>query len=341
MIRHSVPTLGAEEADAASRVIQSGMVAQGREVEAFEQETAALVGRKYGVAVSSGTAALHLSLAALGCGPESVVGLPAYACASLVTAVGINGSVSRLVDIDGQFAMKIKQFPQDADTLIVPHLFGRTADLPDAENVIEDIAQSIGNGTGAASKVAVASFYATKLLTTGEGGMMLTDDSAIAEFARDHRDYDNRDDYQQRYPYKMTDIQAAMGRVQLRRLPEFIARRREIAGSYTEGLAGLPVGLPDTTPDHACFRYVVMTDQREAAESFLNARGIEAKRPVYSPAHRYFQTECPANVRLEAEYPGSDRAHAEALSLPIHPGLSEIEVNTVIDAVREFFEESH
>ena len=340
MIRHSLPTLGEEEADAAARVIRSGMVAQGREVQAFEEETAAFVGRRYGVAVSSGTAALHLSLRALGCGPESVVGLPAYACASLVTAVGMNNSVSRLLDIDERFAMNIKQIPQDADTLIVPHLFGGVAELSDAENVIEDIAQSIGNGTGAGSKVAVASFYATKLLTTGEGGMVLTDDSAIAEFARDHRDYDNRDDYRQRYPYKMTDVQAAMGRVQLTKLPGFLERRRVVAERYREGLAGLPVVLPEHWDQHAYFRFVVLTDQRERLETFLNARGIEAKRPVYSPAHRYFERTCPANVRVAGDYPRADRAHAEALSLPIHPQMSDAEVGTVVKAVEQFFEES-
>ena len=193
MIRHSLPTLGNEEADAVAAVIRSENIAQGVEIEAFERETADFVGRKHGVAVSSGTAALHLSLAALNADSTTIAAIPDYACASLVTAAKLQGVRAHLVDIGEQFNIHVKQIPQNADISIVPNLFGGIAELPESTVVIEDIARSIGGETGKGSSVAVASFYATKLMTTGEGGMVLTDDQSIAEFVRDRRDYDNRD----------------------------------------------------------------------------------------------------------------------------------------------------
>lgn len=341
MIRHSLPKTGSEEADAVAVVVRSGKIAQGAEVEAFEREVAEFSGRKFGIAVSNGTAGLHLSVGTLGAGlglSSTTCAVPVYACASLVTATGMQGVRAHLVDISEHFNVDIKQIPHDADISIVPHLFGAKAALPTTGMVIEDIAQSIGGDTGKRSPIAVASFYATKLMTTGEGGMVLTDDESIAEYIRDRRDYDNRDTFVQRFAYKMTDMQAAMGRVQLRRLPSFIARRREIASRFTEAFASLPLELPGGA-GHVYFRYVVLTPEREALEAHLNASGVEAKRPVYKPAHHYFDgEERGTDVVLEDRYPVADRAHEEALSIPIHPSLSDVDVDTIINSVTEYFE---
>jgi dTDP-4-amino-4,6-dideoxygalactose transaminase len=184
---------------------------------------------------------------------------------------------------------------------------------------------------------AVASFYATKLITTGEGGMVLTDDEGLADTLRDRRDYDNRDDFVPRFAYKMTELQAALGRVQLERLPEFLARRRDIAGRYYAAFRDLPLGLPD--PDgHLFFRFVVTTDEQPMFLARLNEEGIEAKRPVYRPAHQYVyegvarELAWCAGPCLEA-----DRIHETAVSLPIHPAMTEKEVESVIAAVRGYF----
>jgi perosamine synthetase len=193
--------------------------------------------------------------------------------------------------------------------------------------IIEDIAQSMGADTGRASPVAVTSFYATKMLTTGgEGGMVFADDEGLAAYVRDRRDYDNRDDYVQRYNYKMTEMQAAIGRVQLRRLPGFVERRRAIAAQYSEAFAGLPITLPDAA-GHVYFRYVVATADRDKLEAFLREHGVEAKRPVYRPLHHYFG----------GDFPGADRAHNECLSLPIYPTLTAAGVARVIELVRRYF----
>lgn len=344
-IHHSAPTIGAEEIEAVSRVLQTGRLAQGAEVEAFEAECAAFVGREYGVAVGSGTAALHLALAAVGVEAGTMVAVPSYACAALMTAVGLQNGRSLLCDVGPDYHLAVDAMPKDWGAAVVAHLFGGTAaipksgpDLPEGERIVEDIAQSMGGATGRATRVAITSFYATKLMTTGEGGMLFTDDEGMAGFARDRRDYDNRDDFVQRFSYKMTDFQAAMGRVQLKRLPGFIARRRAIAQRYDEALLDLPLRLPES-PGHVYFRYVVASDRRETLERFLNAQGVEAKRPVYRPAHLCVQKAAsPEAVLLAGGYPGADEAHRTALSLPIHPSMVDDDAGRVVESVRRSFE---
>lgn len=335
LIQHSAPAIGDEEIEAVTRVMRSGRIAQGPEVEAFEEECAALVGRKHAVAVSSGTAALHLALNALGVDKDTRVAIPAYACASLLTAVSLQDARAELCDIDDDYNLDHGTMPGGANVTILPHLFGKAASVPDATTVIEDIAQSIGGNTGAATPVAIASFYATKLVTAAEGGMVLTDDADLAEHVRDRRDYDNRDDFIQRFSYKLNDIQAAIGRVQLRRLPEFIDRRKGIAFKFLEGLHDLPIDLPDPE-NHIFFRFVIRLDEREALQAHLAERGIEAKRPVYKPAHEYFAGRGNDRVSIPGGLLGCDRAHRCALSLPIHPNMLDQDVDHVINCVRQF-----
>lgn len=338
MIPHSKPTLGKEESKAVARVLESGRIAQGAEVEAFEAECAESVGRKFGVAVSSGTTALQLALHALGWEESTTVAYPSYACAALTTAVINAGATPALCDIGADYNLDLMEIPESAAGVIVPHLFGAPAELPNSMPCIEDIAQSIGGPTGKSGIVTIASFYATKLMTTGEGGMVLTDDEALADFVRDRRDYDNRDTYARRFAFKMTDMQAAIGRVQLRRLPDFIDLRKGIAAHYSDAFAGLPLDLPDAK-DHVFFRYVVGTDRREALGTYLQAAGVDAKRPVHRPAHQYFNAEEHGErVVMRGDYSGSERAHERALSLPIYPTLSESDRDTIIEAVRRFFD---
>ena len=328
MIPHSKPDIGAEEIGAAARVLESGMLAQGREVEAFETECAAFLGRRHAVATSSGTAALHLALIALGAGEGDAVALPAYACAALLQPVTWLRARPVLCDAGPDCNLDADGVPESARAVVAAHLFGKPGPVPYAERAVEDIAQSFGGPTGRAGRIAVASFYATKLLTTGEGGMLVTDDAGVAELARDLRDYDNRDDFRPRYACKMTEFQAAVGRVQLTRLPGFIARRREIAARYTEAFAGLPLGLPDAT-GHVFFRYVLRTARREALGAHLVAGGVEAKRPVYRPLHHYTGDTCDS----------AETAHDECLSIPIYPALTSQEAGNVIYSVQSFFGE--
>jgi perosamine synthetase len=327
MIPHSAPMIGEEEVQAVTEVLRSGQLAQGREVEAFEAECAERVGRQHTVAVNSGTSALHLALLALDVKPHDGVAMPSYVCASVLQAALHTKADPRLADIGPDFNLDMATLPDGYAAVIVPHLFGARAQLPEGASVIEDIAQSIGGPTGTEGCIAVASFYATKLMTTGEGGMVFTDDEALAEHVRERRDYDNREDLVKRFNYKMTDMQAALGRAQLRRLSEFIERRREIAARYDDAFSELPLA-PPTGVDHVYFRYVVRLSDRDALMKHLHDGGVDAKRPVHKPLHDYFG----------GMFPKSERAHFEALSLPIYPSLVEDQVDRVIDSVHRFFD---
>lgn len=328
MIPHSAPCLGEDEAAAAVRVLRSGRLAQGEEVSAFERECADFLGWRYGVAVNSGTSALHLALGALGVRDNDPVAVPSYACAALITAVGLQRARSVLCDIGPDLNLDPSGVPRDCVAAIVPHLFGAPATLPTGVKIIEDIAQSMGGNPAGRTPVAITSFYATKLMTTGEGGMLLTNNEDFAEHARDRRDYDNRDEFVLRNNYKMTDIAAAVGRVQLGRLLQFLARRRAIAKQYQAAFAGLPMRLPNPE-GHVFFRYVIETRHRDELEMYLRERGVEAKRPVYRPAHHY----------LGGDFPNAERAHRECLSLPLYPALNDAEIDHVIESVRGFFRE--
>lgn len=327
MIPHSKPYLGEEEVAAAARVIRSGRLAQGAEVAAFEAECAALTGRRCAVAVSSGAAAIHLGLLALGIGVGDMVAMPSYACAALFQATRWAGAQPLLCDSGPDWNLNPDAVPQGVRAVILPHLFGAPARIPHTSGALmEDIAQSIGGETGKTGVIAIASFYVTKMLATGEGGMILTDDAALAEEVRDRRDYDCRNDDKPRFAYKMTDIQAAIGREQLKRLPEFVSRRRAIAAQYLEAFAGLPLALPNPA-GHVFFRFVVATPHRGALEAALAQDGIEAKRPVYCPAHH----------ALGGVFPMAERAHRECLSIPIYPAMTSLETRDVIECVLKFF----
>ena len=327
MIPHSAPLIGAEERAAVDRVIASGHIAQGTEVAAFEEECAAALGRRYGIAVNSGTSALHLALLASGVRDGAPVAVPSYACAALITAVGLAGGEAAVCDIGSDYNLDVDTVPPGCPFAIVAHLLGAPSAVPQGPVIIEDVAQSMGGDTGRASAIAITSFYATKMITTGEGGMVFTDDEGLAAYVRERRDYDKRDDFETRFNYKMTDMQAAMGRVQLRRLPEFIARRRAIAAHYDAAFAELPLALPQGD-GHVYSRYVVGTDQRAALEKHLHDEGVDAKGPVHRPAHHYLGGQCPQ----------AEAAHEKALSMPVHPSLVDGDVARVIDSVRTFFD---
>lgn len=327
MIPHSKPCVGTDEERAVARVLQSGMLAQGAEVAAFEDECAAFLGHQHAIAVSSGTAGLHLSLLALGLQGKWVA-YSSYACAALTQAVCMAGAKAVLCDCDEDGNLDWSEVEDDVDGVIAAHLFGKVGPLEERGiPVIEDIAQSYGAPCGTKTLLSVTSFYATKLMTTGEGGMIFCDDAGLAEYLRDLRDYDNRDDFQPRFAYKLTEMQAAMGREQLKKFPDFLQRRKAIATKYTAAFKDLPLRLPPSDPDHLYFRYVVGTDAWSALADSLARDGVSASRPVHHPAH----------FDLGGDYPMATRLHEESLSLPLYPALSDSDVDAVIQSVLRFF----
>ncbi|MBT6147219.1 MAG: hypothetical protein HOH74_17415, partial [Gemmatimonadetes bacterium] len=263
MIPHSCPTLGEEEARAAARVVQSGHVAQGREVEAFEAEVAERLGRTHAVAVSSGTVALGLTLSALNVAEGRVL-MPSYVCSALLHATRQAGAQPALADVadDGNLAATTA-VSEPLRAIIVPHLFGQPAPVAAIAGagvpVIEDLAMALGTrDVGGEGIAAVCSFYATKVITSaGEGGMVVTDDAGLAREVRSRREYDGQDPGVLRWNAKLTDVAAAVGRIQLRRLDEFVAARRHLADAYRTALASTRFKLPPDQPAANHYRFVL------------------------------------------------------------------------------------
>lgn len=305
-----------------------------------------MLGLPPGVAVSSGTAALHLALLGLGIGPGDEVILPSYVCVAPLHAIQYVGATARLADVDPDTynldPLDVRRrLTRRTRAIIVPHQFGLPADL-DAIlalglPVIEDCAQAFGaryrdRPAGSFGAVSVVSFYATKLLTTGEGGMLLSRDRRLLNRIRDRRDYDERRGHVVRYNYKLTDFQAALGRSQLRRFPAMLARRAAIAGRYRRCWADLPIGLPgvDTTRTHAYHRFVVSVPASAVAFARrLVALGVTARLPVFRPIH--------TTLGLGG-FPGSTHAFRHGLSMPLYPTLTSQEERAVIRALQRALE---
>ena len=343
-IPHSRPTIGKEEIEAVSRVIASGHIAQGGEVEAFENEFARKIGVRYAAAVSSGTAALHLALLALDVAAGDEVIIPSYVCTALLNAVTYTGATPVIADIDPA-TLNIdpesvtRRITTRTKAIIVPHMFGLVADMDRLTGlgvpVIEDCAQAVGapyKGDMAGSKgnTAIFSFYATKMLTTGEGGMVVSDSEEIIDRVRQNREYDNRNTYSVRYNYKMTDIQAAMGRQQLKKLADFVARRREIAGLYTQAFRKRGFSLTPDDREHVYYRYIIKVNQDvKRWIKHMETEGVSCAKPVFKPLHLYNDGE---------RCSGTDSVFKQALSIPIFPSLSETEIKRIVMAVIQTYE---
>jgi perosamine synthetase len=342
LIPHSRPWITAADSRAVARAVRSGLLAQGAEVAAFEQEVGEMFALPPGVATSSGTAALHLALIGLGIGPGDEVILPSYVCVSPLLAIQYVGATPRLADVDpATFNLDPtdvrRRLTRRTRAIIVPHLFGLPADLSELLRcgvpLVEDCAQALGAAyrgrpVGTHGAVAIASFYATKLLTTGEGGMVLSRDHRILAHLRDLRDYDERPRHALRYNYKLTDFQAALGRSQFRRFPAMLRQRQAIADRYRRAWRDLPVELP--TPVQDCIpvyhRFVLrVPGSAQTTTARLLPQGVTARRPVFRPLHRLLGLD---------GYPGSEQAHRRAVSVPIYPGLTRLEEGRVVSALR-------
>ncbi len=343
IIGHSRPTLGVEEVEAVRDVLLSGQIAQGMCVGRFERKMAEFVGRSGGVATSSGTAALHLALLALGTGEGHEVIIPTYVCTALLNAVNYVGAHAVVADIDPR-SYNIcpddvrKRITRRTKAIILPHMFGLPADVDEILKigipVIEDFAVSVGalykgKRVGGFGAISIVSFYGTKMLGTGEGGMALSDDKGALNKMKDLREYDNKEDYKVRYNYKMADMVGALGIAQLKKLPEFLRRRKEIANRFNCEFKALTNALPISYEDrdHVFYRYVV--DIGRKSGEFIEAMGkrkITCARPVHLPIHGYLGL---------VDCPNADTAWDGAVSLPIYPSMSEGEANIIVEAVRD------
>ena len=353
-IPHSRPTIGDKDIKAVSSVLKSGLIAQGTVVKEFEKAFSGYNGVNGGVAVSSGTAALHLALLALGVGKGDSIIIPSYSCSAPYNAVRFTGARPVLADtardgwdIGAEWVGKyLKGRPKNLriKAIIIVHLFGKPVDMDDFMDIsrryaiplIEDCALSVGaeykgRKVGSFGEVSVFSFYATKVMTTGEGGMILSNSKELLRHARDLREYDEKGDNTLRFNYKMTDFQAAMGLSQLGRLPEFIKKRRRIAKKYIHGLRGLPVSLrkEDSCEKDIYYRFIVRMNRAGRFIKEMGEEGIICRRPVFMPLHRLIR---------HCALPNSEHIWKEAVSLPIYPSLDQNSAEKVITCAREIIE---
>ena len=372
MISVNEPLLGEKELEYVTECIRTGWVSSaGKFIQAFEEEWAAYCGRSYGVAVANGTVALQLAVACLGLKPLDEVIIPSFTIISCALAVTYNSGVPVLVDSDpNTWCMNVDQVKEKITSrtrAIMPvHIYGHPVDMDPLLDladryglmIVEDAAEAHGaeylsqrntshaawRRCGSFGDVSCFSFYANKLITTGEGGMLVTDDIRLAEKARSLRNLTfqpNRRFYHDElgFNFRLTNLQAALGLGQLGRMDQIIAKKRWIAQEYTRRFKNLPlVQLPveESWARNIYWMYgLVLSEELSlTATEFarrLSQRGVET-RPFFLGMHKQpaFHQQ---GLFLDEEYPVADRLAKQGLYLPSGLALTEAELTEVCDAV--------
>lgn len=350
MIPAAKPQIGDEERAAVDRVLQSGMIAQGPEVAAFETEFAqALTPGTSCVAVSSGTAGLHLGLVAVGLAPGDEVIVPSFTFAATGNSVVLAGGTPVFADIDPNTFCLDPASVEAAITLrtkaiLVVHLYGQPADMDalaaiaDKHGIalLEDAAQAHGaqwggKHVGTFGRFGMFSLYPTKNMTSGEGGMVACADATIERSVKLLRNQGMERRYENElvgFNQRMTDIHAAIGRVQLRKLPDWTRSRQRNAEFFNKELTGVtkPFVAPQAT--HVWHQYTIRVENRdEFARALAEEHGVGTG--VYYPIPNHHLPSLKSNVDL----PATESACSEVLSLPVYPGLSESDLTAIVDGV--------
>ncbi len=342
-IRLGFPDVGEAELAAVADVLESGMLTMGPKVPEFEAELARACEVEHAVAVSSGTAALHVAVLALDLQPGDEILVPAYTFPATANVVALSGLVPVLVDVDPETMnideTKLVVGPRTKAILVV-HLFGRPArieSLPDLP-LIEDAAGALGarragRACGGLGLAGCLSFHPRKIVTTGEGGAVTTNDAHVADVARQmrHHGWDGKPAPDMPLPglnYRLADILCAIGIPQLQRLDELLAVRTRIAAGYSERLRDLDMLLPRTDDGdvHGWQAYVLQIDDRDRVLSELRAGGVEAQIGTYA-------LHLLGAYRDQGDFPGAKRAYERSLALPFHSKLSDADLDRVASAL--------
>ncbi len=356
------PLLGEEEYNAVKRVLESGILAHGPEVEEFEREFAEYIGVEYAVAVANGTAALDIALKAIGVKKGDEVITTPFTFIATANSILFQGAKPVFADIDPRTYNidpedVLNKITSKTKAIIVVHLYGQPADMKALKEIaedhklylIEDSAQAHGaeyNGVkvGSIGDVGTFSFYPTKNMTTGEGGMITTNDRRIAEKAKLLRNHGQAEKYlhvELGWNLRMTSIAAAIGRVQLRKLDKFNEARRgnaEILSREISRIKGLKPPYTDPRVKHVYHQYVIWVDEeyplsRDELKKYLEEKGIGTAihypRPVFQQP-LYVKLGYPQDI-----CPNSIKASKHVLSIPVHPALSMSDLEYVIEALRE------
>jgi perosamine synthetase len=359
LIRFAEPAVGDEEANAAYEAIRDCNLRYGPQIEAFEKEVAKYIGVRYAVATSSGTAALHAALLALNTNPNEKVILQSFSCASPLIATMLSNAEPIFADIE-PYTLNIdpehiKNLIDSKTKVIIPiHYCGYPADIDYITDIaidnniyiLEDCAEAFGaeykgKKVGSFGQVAILSFSPNKIITTGEGGMLLTNDYEIYERARSIVDYGQKGRFNYRmlgHNYHMTAFQAAIGLVQMKKVEQILDKRKKLAKLYDELLANeelidTPYISPNVKPSFMSYYVIFKTNVlRDKTKKYIEDRGIET-RIYFPPLHKnaFYGKYIKRNNKLRQTEDISSRI----LNLPLSPKLTEDDVLYVTQMIKE------
>lgn len=356
MINIAKPQLGEEEKKAVMEVLDSGMIAQGPRVKAFEEAFAAMCGVKHAIATTSGTTALHVALLAAGISEGDEVITSPFTFIASANSILYTNARPIFVDID-QVTFNIDPKLIEAaitsrTKAILPiHLFGLSCDMEPilaiakkySLAVIEDACQSHGamyHGKRVGSfGIGAFSFYPTKNMTSAEGGMITTNDDVIAEKCRVIRQHGMRRRYyhdELGFNFRMTDVHAAIGLEQLKKLEANNNRRQANASFLNKNLHGVITPFSPNGYEHVFHQYTVRVSggKRDALRSYLQENGVGSE--VYYPVPVHKQSFYITDLGYGGSFPMAERAAEEVLSLPVHPSLSQTDLEIIIEKVNTF-----
>lgn len=358
MIPIAQPLISDQEIDEVVKVLKSGFIAQGPKVAEFEEKFADYIGVEHAVATTSGTTALHLSLLTLRIEKDNEVITTPFSFAATANSILFTGARPVFVDIDSKtFNLdpnKIEEAINKKTKAIMPvHLYGQPADMDPIKKIaeennlwiVEDAAQAHGaqyhnQMVGSLGDIACFSFYPTKNMTTGEGGMITTDSDELADAARILRSHGESERYNHTilgYNFRMTDIAAAIGLVQLKRLDEFTKSRIENSEYLTTHIDTIEGITPPFVLDqvkHVFHQYTVRVGdgKRDAVKDFLSELGVGTG--VHYPKTIYEQ-KLYQDLRITGNCPQAENAASEVLSLPVHPGLTVGDLGDIVNLLEE------
>jgi dTDP-4-amino-4,6-dideoxygalactose transaminase len=354
------PDVGGAEIERVADVIREGPIADGPEVRDFESAFADHCDAEEAVATSNGTTALHAALVAAGVGDGDRVLTTPFTFIASVNAIRLVGAEPVFADVDPvtfnldpEAVEERLRADEDLDAILAVHLYGLPAPMPELTELaethdvalVEDAAQAHGatidgEHVGTFGDAATFSFYPTKNMTTAEGGMVTTDDPELADRVRsfiNHGRTREGSTYAHAsvgHNFRLTSVAAAIGQVQLEKLPDYVEARREHAARFTGALEDAAAIDPPVEPAgyrHGYHQYTVRCEDREALRSHLDDAGVDTAIYYPTPVH-----EQPPYADVGGSFPHAERASEEVVSLPVHPGLSASDVDRIVEALEGF-----